>query len=308
MNVFCKLVLISAVALFAGKIIAAENVLTVAVFDFETGDEGMRKEGQQVADLIRANLSAEPNLVMVERADLEKVLSEQELGLSGTVTTDSAAQVGNLTGAKVLVIGRVFKVDAEQILVAKIIGAETSRVYGEMVKGSETATVSDLAEQLAKKIAADVSQKSDTLVARVTSREERVAGLKSALAGKKLPVVSVKISERHFGQHVIDPAAQTELSLILQQCGFVVVDAVSTNSPDVKIDGEAFSAFGLRKGNLVSCTARIELKAHNRNGDLIWVDRQMAVAADIAEQTAAKKALETAADNLAARVLPKLAK
>ena len=46
---------------------------------------------------------------MVERAELEKILGEQELGLSGTVSADTAAKVGNLTGAKVLVTGRVFK-------------------------------------------------------------------------------------------------------------------------------------------------------------------------------------------------------
>jgi len=38
------------------------------------------------------------------------------------------------------------------------------------------------------------------------------------------------------------------------------------------------------------------------------VDRQTSVAVDIAEQTAAKKALENAVDELARRILPKLAK
>jgi hypothetical protein len=58
--------------------------------------------GPKVATLINANLSVEPNLIIVERAELEKALGEQELGLSGTVTSDSAAKVGQLTGAKVL--------------------------------------------------------------------------------------------------------------------------------------------------------------------------------------------------------------
>src|SRR5690242_4816407 len=123
---------------------AAQDVLTVAVFDFESKDEAVRDFGPKVATLINAALSAEPQLITVERAELEKVLGEQELGLSGTVSTDTAAKVGHLTGAKVLVTGRVFKADKELIVVAKVIGTETSRVYGEMVKGPASASISDL--------------------------------------------------------------------------------------------------------------------------------------------------------------------
>ena len=106
---------------------------------------------------------------------------------------------------------------------------------------------------------------------------------------------------------MIDPAAETELGKILQECGFKLVDGSSTNKPDVEITGDAFSAYGMRKGNLISCRSRIELKAQERTtGKIIAVDRQMSVAVDIAEQTAAKTALENTADVLAERVLPKL--
>src|ERR1700722_13107409 len=84
---------------------APPEVLTVAVFDFESKDEAVRNLGPKVATLVSANLSAEPEIITVERAELEKALSEQELGLSGTVSAESAAKVGNLTGAKVLVTG-----------------------------------------------------------------------------------------------------------------------------------------------------------------------------------------------------------
>ena len=286
---------------------AAPEILTVAVFDFESKDEAVRDLGPKVATIVNATLSAEPSVITVERAELEKVLGEQELGLSGTVSADSAAKVGHLTGAKVLITGRVFKVDKDLMIVAKIIGTETSRVYGEMVKGGSSTSPADLATELAKKIATTVTAKGGTLVAKVESREERIAKLRGTLGDKKLPTVSVKIGERHFGQAVIDPAAETELLLILQQCGFKLVDDKSSEKPDVEITGEAFSAFGLRRGNLVSCKARVELKVHKHSGDLITVDRQTSVALDIAEQTAAKTALQNAAMEIANRVLPKLA-
>jgi hypothetical protein len=118
----------------------------------------------------------------------------------------------------------------------------------------------------------------------------------------------VKIGERHFGQPVIDPAAETELSLILKECGFTLVDDKSPEKAEVEITGDAFSALGLRKGNLISCKARIEIKAHKRTGEILAVDRQGSVAVDVTEQTAAKNALQQAAAELAERLAPKLVK
>jgi hypothetical protein len=106
----------------------------------------------------------------------------------------------------------------------------------------------------------------------------------------------------------LDPAAETELGLLLKECGFRLLDEKSTDKPDIEITGEAFSAFGMRKGNLISCKARVEIKARKRNGDIVAVDRQTSVAVDITEPTAAKTALQTAAAEIAERLLPKLAK
>ena len=290
-----------------GLVRAADaEILTVAIFDFESKDEAVRDLGGKVAALLNAQLSAEPQIITVERAELDKALGEQELSLSGTVSAESAAKVGHLTGAKVLVTGRVFKADKELILVAKIIGTETSRVYGEMVKGTAASSLSDLSADLAKKVGSVLTTKGDTLVAKIESRPERIARIQKALKPGPRPSVALSIPERHFGQPVIDPAAETELGLILKECGFRLLDDKSPGKPDLEIRGEAFSAFGLRKGNLVSCKARVELKARRRDGELLALDRQTSVAVDIAEQTAAKTALEHAALDLAERLLPKL--
>lgn len=285
----------------------ATEILTVAVFDFDSKDD-VRDAGPQVAALINAQLSAEPQLMTVERAELAKVLGEQELGLSGTVSTETAAKVGHLTGAKVLVTGRVFKADKEIVLVAKIIGTETSRVYGEVVK-SAAKPVTDLATELAQKIAKALAARAETLVAKVRTQEERIESIKKNLKPGKLPVVSVKIAERHFGGPTIDPAAETELGKILGECGFTLVGEKSDQKPEIEIAGEAFSEFGVRKGNLVSCKARLEIKAIERtSGRIIAVDRQTSVAVDLSEQIAAKTALQNAAAELTERLAAKIAK
>jgi len=281
---------------------------TVAIFDFESREEAVRDMGPKLSALLSAHLSAEPNLILVERAELEKALGEQELGLSGTVSGDTAARVGQLTGAKVLITGKIFKADRELMVVAKVIGTETSRVYGETSKSPVGGSLDELAAQLAKKISTTVTGRVDTLLAKVPTREDRVEAIKRRLKDVKRPVVSVRIPEVHYGSPVNDPAAQTELQLIFQEAGFTLADEKSDVKPDIEITGEAFSAFGMRRGNLISCKARVELKAQTRvDGKIVAVDRETSVAVDIAEQSAAKSALQSAAAELATRLAPKLA-
>src|SRR5436309_15362044 len=303
-NLFLTIGLAFAPACFA----VPADILTVAIFDFASPDEAVRDLGPKVATLINANLSAEPQIITVERAELEKVLGEQELGLAGTISPDTAAKVGHLTGAKVLVTGRVFKADKELILVAKIIGTETSRVYGELVNGGAEGSITELSGNLAKKIAATVTRKGETLLAKVESREDRIAKIKESRKSYKLPSVSVKIGERHLGQPVINPAAETELSLVLKECGFNLVDGKLPEKAGIEITGDAISALGMRKGNLISCKARVEIKVQKRTGEILGVDRQTSVGVDIAEQTAAKTALQNAVLELAERVLPTMAR
>lgn len=282
---------------------AEKQPITVAVFDFESKEEGLREVGPKVSSIINAQLSVQAGILLVERAELDKVLGEQELGLTGNMANDQAAKVGNLTGAKVLVTGKVFKVEKETYITAKIIGTETGRVYGELEKGE--ISFGELAATIAKKIALEVTQHSDTLTATIETAEDKISRLKKSFEKSIKPPVSILLPERHYGRPVNDPAAQTELGNILQQCGFMLTEAKTNNL--IEITGEAFSAVGPQHGNLISCRARVEVQVR-QNGHLLWVDRQTSVAVDITEQTAAKTALQNAASQLAERLIPKMVK
>lgn len=304
---------LTALALCAAALLTATvsaNPLPTAVFDFQAGERGLEKTGAEIAILLNAHLSASPDVFLVERQEIDKLLGEQELGLSGNVTPDTAAKVGALIGAKVLITGRVFESGGKGYLVAKIMGTETGRVFGELVT---TRSIEDLdapAMQLAEKISAVLAKQSETLVAKVETMDARVERLKKLVAGKTLPAVSVAIVEQHLARPVIDPAAQTELMILLQAVGFEVVpaDKIAGRTDIATLTGEAFSELGMRRGNLVSCRARIEIVLTDAAGKFIATDRQMDVAIDIAEHVAGKKALENAALKLADRLVPLLAR
>lgn len=284
--------------------------LTAAVLNFQTTGESLNGKGAEAAVLLNAHLSSTaPDVLLVERQDLDKALGEQELGLSGTVTPNTAARVGALTGAKVLITGRLFDTGGKYYLVAKLIGTETSRVYGESVVFDDPAALDKAVGELTTKIAADLHDHAATFVAKVEDPTERLARLKKIVAGHStLPSVSVAVTEQHIGRPVIDPAAQTEMKMILQQLGFEVIDPAATGrQADIQITGEAFSELAGRHGNLISCRGRVEIKMiRPAGGKLLLADRQSDVAVDLAEHIAGKNALENAATKLLDRVVPKL--
>ena len=286
-------------------------VYPTAIFPFQERGEGVKGYGAKVSDILFGYLATSPALTLVERAEVQKLLDEHTLNLSGVVAGTEATKVGQLTGAKIFVTGSVIEADKELFLVAKIIGTENSRVLGESIKGRTNEELGPLVKQLAEKVAQTITRDASKLVAKEVKMEDRIAALKKTLGDGKKPTVLVKIIEQHVGQRTIDPAAQTEIAMFCKETGFEVIDpdAGVSKQADILIQGEGFSEFAVRHGSLVSVKARLEVKAIDPKTDkVIAIDRQTAVVVDLTEQLAGKAALQQAAATLAERMLPKLVK
>ncbi|MBC7818693.1 MAG: hypothetical protein IAG10_17530, partial [Planctomycetaceae bacterium] len=80
----------------AGKLTAP--VPTAIITFQDRGGKDSKLTGAKVTDLLFAELVAKPEMFLVDREELSKVLAEHEINLSGAVNPDQAIQVGQLTG------------------------------------------------------------------------------------------------------------------------------------------------------------------------------------------------------------------
>lgn len=282
----------------------------VAIFHFVEKSDHLSGMGEKVSDLVFANLSAEPGISLVDRNEMEKIQDEVVLNLSGMVNTQEANQVGMLTGAKIIVTGTIFELENKLVLIAKIIGTETSRVIGATIQGNSNGSIVSLTEELSTKIADTINDNADSLVAKPIDKDDRIAALKQKLESVEKPSLTISIKEHHVNRATTDPAAETEMILFSTESGFEVIDyrIDKAKGAEILITGEGFSEFATRKGDIVGVKARLEVKAIDQaTKKILAVDRQTVIEVDLSEIIASKKALERASAIIAGRLLPKIA-
>lgn len=307
-----RLFVLTALSAFNVSFAIAEEIKLfhpLAIFPFEERGLSIKGMGAKVADLVFAKMANESDMYLVDRAELDKLLQEQKLNLSGLVRPDQAIAAGQLTGAKILVTGSVVEADEDLVLVAKIIGTETSRVKGASVTASLNDPLPPIADQLATEIVAVLRQQAAELVAAPRSEENRLEVLRKKLGDAKRPILSIAIAERHVGKATIDPAAETEMINLSRESGFEVLDAsrVGKERSDILISGEGFSELAGSQGELLTVKGRVEIKAVQRTtGRVLATERQTVLVVDLAEHSAGKAALQQASAIIAERLLPKL--
>lgn len=90
----------------------------VAVLNFENNsswtwwDDNL---GRAAADELTTQLFRSGQFSVIERAQLDAILAEQDLGASGAVTASTAAQIGQLLGAQLILTGSITQFSIERI-------------------------------------------------------------------------------------------------------------------------------------------------------------------------------------------------
>ncbi|MCP4810167.1 MAG: hypothetical protein GY884_32925 [Proteobacteria bacterium] len=113
-------------SLFVGVVHADD---TVAVLYFENrGNPDLEPLKVGLAQMLITDLTGAPGVQVVERAQLQAILDELELGHSGAVDPNSAAKVGKLLGAEWMLMGSYFEMAGTLRIDARLVNVETGAI------------------------------------------------------------------------------------------------------------------------------------------------------------------------------------
>jgi len=125
---------------------------TVGVFPFlaVTDDPEMKPLGTALAELLTTDLSQTERLTVVERAQVQALLTELSLGESGRVDPATAARSGRLLGAANLVQGRVEPSGSDLSVQAVVVSVPGGRDVPSPVRETDAlARIFDMEKRLA---------------------------------------------------------------------------------------------------------------------------------------------------------------
>ena len=101
--------------------------MSVAVFPFETRGGNTDLGGKMLDNLI-TQLVALHQFKVIERSEVEKVLKEQALGMSGVVDVASATKVGKVLGVDAVLIGSIIQDEKKVGVDVRLLNTETAEI------------------------------------------------------------------------------------------------------------------------------------------------------------------------------------
>ena len=222
------------------------NKTKIAVLDFhlqgdsfENADLGLIVAEWGIALRVRVG-----RFDVVERRLLQKILSEQQLAMSGVIDASSATQLGKLLGVKVIISGSVMKLRNTIEINARIIDVESASIIAaESVKSSATNRLQDLVVDMSRKI-----MKNFPLEGYIVNRKGEMVTLDLGIrTGVKAGMKFIVFKE---GQVIKHPKTGEVLDVEKIETGTITITEVRKNICKAKIDEEA-SPGSINYGQLV---------------------------------------------------------
>lgn len=118
-------------------LVLAGTTLAIPDLSDETGDPRLKGAGAGVASILVSRFSKVEGVQVVERAKLQAVIGELDLGASGRVDPATAAKAGQLVGADHLVLGSLTAIALPQLSISlRVVSTATGEVVlAEEVRG-----------------------------------------------------------------------------------------------------------------------------------------------------------------------------
>lgn len=128
--------------------------LSVLYFSDTRGVPDFAWLSKGLADMLSGDLGATGAFILVEREELERILREQELGMSGLVDPSGAPKVGRLLGAELLLYGSFVVTGNDLRIDARVVRAETGEIAASASAAGPAADVLSLERELSGSLAA----------------------------------------------------------------------------------------------------------------------------------------------------------
>jgi TolB-like protein len=151
------------IVLLVTNILCLAQSKRVAILDFENISgiakyDGLGKamSSMLISDIV-ANVSPK-RLQLVERAQIQKVLKEQNFQASGSVNKSTAVQAGKILGVSYLLVGDVYVLNDQLIINARLTNTETGDIVFSKKQEGKTVAWLTLKTNIAKDLATSLSQ------------------------------------------------------------------------------------------------------------------------------------------------------
>jgi TolB-like protein len=130
------------------------RVAVVAPLHMASPHMADRELGESLGEVLAVALADQKNLVVVERQKLKSVLEEQKLGVSGLVDPATAAKVGRLLLAELVVAGSVVESAGKLRCTVYVIAVDGQRIVGSVQIDGTHDDLSHAFLELSTKVAA----------------------------------------------------------------------------------------------------------------------------------------------------------
>ena len=136
---------------------------TVAVLYFENqGNPELEPLKVGLAQMLITDMQGAENVTVVERAQLQAILDELELGHSGKVDPETAARVGKLLGAEWMVMGSYFEMMGTLRIDARLVRVETGEIVHAAGRDGAAAGFMGMEKELAGEFKAELAKAART--------------------------------------------------------------------------------------------------------------------------------------------------
>jgi len=142
---------------FLGNVVSAQ--ISVAVGDFENRSDWLYLDSwaNKIPDYLQHELSGNPDIIIVERDQLEEILNEQALSMAGLTDSLKVREVGQLIRAQYIITGTVTRDDPWLRIDAKVINTSTGKVITEKVQSKDRSRLNEMIRLLGNNLGYQLS-------------------------------------------------------------------------------------------------------------------------------------------------------